>query len=158
MMRRLISALFGWGRISTPPDDSGVIQTVQVRLSEYETQDQRQVMTAWGLISCPPAGSDVLLVFPGGDRTNGVAIGHNHQKHRYTGAQPGEAGIGNPLVGTWILCRANGDVLIHPASGKVQVDGTITAPDFITTGGIKLSDHKHGGVQSGSSQTQGPQE
>jgi phage baseplate assembly protein V len=157
MIRRLISALFGWGRVSTAPNDTGPIQTLQVRLSEYETQDGRQVMGLYGVISCPPIGADVLLIYPGGNRTNGIAIGHNHQQHRFTGAQPGEAGIGNPVAGTWILCRANGDVWVHPASGNVQVDGTITATDFVTTGGVRLSDHKHGGVQAGSSLTQGPQ-
>lgn len=158
MMRHLLSRLFGIGRTTAAPNDSGTVQTVQISLNEYETLDGKPVIIAYGLISCPPVGSDVLLTSTGGKRTDSVITGHNHQKYRYTGAQPGEAGIANPVAGTVILAKANGDVYIKPASGNVIVDGgTVTAKDFITTGGVKLSDHTHGGVQQGSSSTQGPQ-
>lgn len=157
-MRNILSRLFGIGRTSAAPNDSGNVQLVQVGLNEYETLDSRPVIIAYGLISCPPVGSDVMLTCTGGKRTDSVVTGHNHQKYRYTGAQPGEAGIANPVVGTVILAKANGDVYIRPASGNVIVDGgTVTADDFITTDGIKLSDHVHGGVQSGGSSTEGPQ-
>ena len=157
-MRNILSRLFGVGRTSAAPNDSGNVQLVQVGLNEYETLDGRPVVIAYGLISCPPIGSDVMLTCTGGKRTDSVVTGHNHQKYRYTGAQPGEAGIANPVVGTVILAKENGDVYIRPASGNVIVDGgTITADDFITTGGVKLSDHVHGGVESGSATTKGPQ-
>lgn len=157
-MRHLLSRLFGIGRTTCAPNDSGSVQTVQINLNEYETLDSRPVVIAYGLISCPPPGSDVMLTCTGGKRTNSVITGHNHQKYRFKGAQAGEAGIANPVVGTVILAKANGDVYIKPASGKVIVDGgSVTADDFITTGGVKLSDHVHGGVQQGGSRTVGPQ-
>ncbi|MCE2576021.1 phage baseplate assembly protein [Komagataeibacter sp. FNDCR2] len=158
-MRHFLRRLFGIGRTSSVPNDTGPIQLVQVALNEYETLDGREVFIAYGLISCPPVGADVLLTCTGGKRTDSVVTGHNHQKYRYRNAQPGEAGIANPVVGTVILARANGDVYIKPASGTVIVDGgTITADDFVTKNGVKLSDHVHGGVQQGDSRTKGPQE
>ncbi|QHC36465.1 phage baseplate assembly protein [Komagataeibacter xylinus] len=157
-MRHLLSRLFGIGRTSSAPNDSGNVQLVQVGLNEYETLDGRQVIIAYGLISCPPVGADVVLTCTGGKRTDSIVTGHNHQAYRYKGAKPGESGIANMVNGSLILCRENGDVYIKPASGNVIVDGgTVTADDFITTGGIKLSDHVHGGVQAGSANTGKPQ-
>jgi len=154
---RFLSTLFGTGRTTTPPADTGPIQTVQVRLSQYETLDARNVMTAYGLISCPPVGSDVLLACLSNDRSNSIVIGHNHQQHRFTGAQPGEAGIANPLAGSSILLKANGDIVITCASGTITAEGaTITARDFVTESGVSLADHLHGGVQIGGSNTKGP--
>lgn len=157
-MHRIYRWLFGRGRTTLPTKDGGVVQTVQVRLSPQELMDDRPVILAYGLISSPPVGADVLLVCGSGDRSDSVVIGHNHQQYRYKDAQPGETGLHNGMCGTTILLKANGDVYVKPASGKVVVDGgTVTADDFITTSGVKLSDHTHGGVQKGGDKTAGPQ-
>ncbi|PAK77835.1 phage baseplate assembly protein [Acetobacter fabarum] len=157
-MHRIYRRLFGRGRTTLPTKDGGVVQTVQVRLSPQELMDDRPVILAYGLISSPPVGADVLVVCGSGDRSDSVVIAHDHQQYRYKGAQPGEAGLHNGVCGSTILLKANGDVYIKPASGKVVVEGgTITADDFITTSGVKLSDHTHGGVQKGGDKTTGPQ-
>ncbi|MFT8850172.1 phage baseplate assembly protein [Acetobacter orientalis] len=157
MTGRIYRWLFGLGRSSLPVRDDGPVQTVQVRLSGRELLDAREVLTAYGLISAPPPGTDMLLVCGSGDRSDSVVVAHNHQKYRFRGAETGETGLHNGVAGSTILLKANGDVLIIPGSGKVVVQGTVTAKDFITEAGIKLSDHTHGGVKAGSDTTSGPQ-
>lgn len=158
MIRYALSRLFALGRTAAPVDDSGPFQTVRVQINQHETLDARSVITAYGLISSPPEGADAILICASADRSDSAVIGHNHQKYRYAGAKSGEAGFANMVAGTVVIALANGDVYIKPASGRVVVEGgTVTAQDFITTGGVKLSDHVHGGVQSGGSTTQGPQ-
>lgn len=157
-MRHIYQWLFGRGRTTRPAQDGGVVQTVQVRLSPQELMDDRPVILAYGLISSPPVGADVLVACGSGDRSDSVVIAHNHQKYRYKGAQPGESGLHNGMCGSIVLLKANGDVYVKPGSGNVIVDGgTVTADDFITTSGVKLSDHTHGGVQKGGDATEGPQ-
>lgn len=157
MTGRIYRWLFGLGRSVLPVRDDGPVQTVQVRLSGRELLDAREVLTAYGIISAPPPGADMLLVCGSGDRSDSVVVAHNHQKYRFRGAEPGETGLHNGVAGSTILLAANGDVIITPASGKVVVQGTITAKDFITETGVKLSDHIHGGVKAGSDTTSGPQ-
>lgn len=48
--------------------------------------------------------------------------------------------------------RLNNDGTIE-IKGKTTFLDEVTAPDFTTTGGISLAKHKHGGVQSGGSDT-----
>lgn len=157
MIGRVYKWLFGLGRSTLPVRDDGPVQTAQVRLSSRELLDAREVVIAYGLISAPPPGADMLLVCGSGDRSDSIVVAHNHKKYRYRGAQSGEAGLHNGVAGSTILLKANGDVFIMPGSGKAVVQGTITAKDFITETGVKLSDHIHGGVKAGSDTTSGPQ-
>lgn len=156
-MRRLFSTLFGIGKTSTAADDTGGVQKVQVRLSQYETLDHRMIVTTYGLISSPPVGSDVIMACASNERTNGVVIGTNHQKYRYTGAKPGEAGLANSVAGSSILLAEDGTIIIKAPGAKILIEGaTVIADDFQTTSGIRLSDHVHAGVQQGSTNTKGP--
>ncbi|AOX16916.1 phage baseplate assembly protein domain-containing protein [Kozakia baliensis] len=159
MMRRLFATLFGLGKTTTAADDTGAVQKIQVKLSQYETLDHRMVMGTYGLISSPPVGSDVLLACLSNERTNSVVIGHNHQQYRFKGAKPGESGLANPVAGSSVLLAEDGTLIIKMPGAKIIAEGaTIIADDFQTSAGIKLSDHVHPGVQSGSSKTQGPVE
>lgn len=57
------------------------------------------------------------------------------------------------------IIEANGQLMQGSGShaGDAIFGGAITATGEITGNGIKLSTHKHGGVESGGSTTQGPQ-
>ena len=57
------------------------------------------------------------------------------------------------------IIEANGQLTQGSGSyaGNATFGGTLTATGEITGNGIHLSTHKHGGVESGSSTTQGPQ-
>lgn len=66
--------------------------------------------------------------------------------------------IGGILNGTpeqYIWFDSSGDVHIKPAS-TVYVDGDVVVTGEVTASGIALSTHTHGGVQTGSGDTGGP--
>jgi len=156
-MRRLISSLFSVGKTSTSPDDTGGIQKVQVRLSQYETLDHRMVMGTYGLISSPPVGSDAVLACASGQRTNGFVIATNHRQYRYRNAKPGEVGLSNGVAGSVLLLAADGTLVINIPGAKVLIEGaTVFAKDFQTESGVSLAAHLHGGVQAGASDTGAP--
>ncbi|WP_233873575.1 phage baseplate assembly protein [Paraburkholderia adhaesiva] len=66
-------ASLGRGRIRRV-DDSGAAQRIQVQLSKNETRDTTPRLAEYGFQSNPPAGSDAVAVFLGGNRSNGVVI------------------------------------------------------------------------------------
>jgi phage baseplate assembly protein V len=100
----LVRAL-GRGRL-TAVDDSGVVQQVQVALSTSEVRDATPRLAEYGLHSNPPAGADAVLMFMGGDRTQGVVIACGHQKYRMTGLASGEVALADDLGQTVYLTRS----------------------------------------------------
>src|SRR3546814_633169 len=123
---------------------------------------------------CPPTeGEQCLLLCPEGDIENGLVIvglysdacpapstspdlsmieypdgaviSYDFAAHRLKAILP---------AGGTVDLVAEGGVSI---TGDLAVTGKITASDDVIGGGISLKSHKHGGVQSGSSQTGTPQ-
>lgn len=118
----------------------------------------------------PTVGEQVLLICPEGDIAHGVAL-----RGLYSDAFPAPAGDATARIlmpdGTTIdydpaahrltISLAGGGLTIDaPAGvtivGDVDVTGTVTASDDVIGGGISLKTHRHGNVQSGSSQTGSP--
>ncbi len=133
-----VTNMIGFGRLG-PVDDTGPVQTAQVSLGYMETQDARTVVQQFGLASNPPTGSDLVLIFQGGDRSKGVVIGSNHQATRPTGQVPGETTIFNAfgmsiyVSKNGIAINANGKPLTIQASnctldaaGNLTVWGNVT--------------------------------
>lgn len=118
---RKLWMLIGRGRISAPPDDSGAVQTVQVRLGEDETRDSTRRLAEYGFASSPPVGSDAVVLFIGGDRGRGVVVATNHQASRLRGLQPGEAAIFDDQ-GQSIWIKRSG-IVIEAAGRPVSVTG-----------------------------------
>ena len=65
---RRVQLMSSWGRV-TFSDDSRSAQLLQVKLHDSETRDDTPRIAEFGLTSRPPDGSDVLVVFLGGDRS-----------------------------------------------------------------------------------------
>ncbi|WP_244183489.1 phage baseplate assembly protein domain-containing protein [Xenorhabdus kozodoii] len=97
--------MIGLGRVTTC-NDNGVIQQVQYQTA-MEVRDNTQRIAEFGFSSGLPANTDVLLAFLGGDRSNAVVIGSNHQQYRHQGLNPGEVVIYNQW-GLHILLTASG--------------------------------------------------
>ncbi len=88
---RQVRMLLGMGRV-TSMSDGGVTQTVQYQ-TPMEVRDNTMRMAEFGFSSGLPAGTDVVIGFLGGDRSNAVIIGSNHQSYRQTGLNAGETVI-----------------------------------------------------------------
>lgn len=78
------------------------------------------------------------------DMPDGASISYNHAAHALA--------VTLPAGGTATI-DAPGGVTIN---GDLIINGSVTASDDVTGGGISLINHKHGGVQGGSAQTGAP--
>ncbi|MDE1715753.1 phage baseplate assembly protein V [Chromobacterium amazonense] len=92
-LARRVWMLLGRGRTTTPANDGGPVQVLQVQLGRDETRDHLRRLAEYGFTSHPPVGTDAVVLFPLGDRNNGVVVGTNHQGSRMKGLVPGEVAI-----------------------------------------------------------------
>lgn len=165
--RRVMMAI-GRGRITTL-NDNGAVQTVQAVLGGAEVRDNLPRVGEYGLASVPPVGTDVIVVFVGGDRSNGVVIGTNNQSLRVKQLADGDTAIYDSR-GHYVLLTKDGitveaksqPITINNCTtltlnGNLQVNGTVTATGEGTfNGGHTVSAHRHGGVTAGGAQTATP--
>jgi phage gp45-like len=154
-----VQHVIGRGRVTTG-NDAGNVQLLQVKLGADEIRDNTPRLAEFGFTSMPPAGSDAVVVFIGGDRSNGAIIATGHQASRLKGLKPGEAAIFDDQGQSVFLTRTG--IVINCAglpmtiNGNVTVNGTVSATTDVIAAGTSLHTHHHGGVASGGSNTGGP--
>lgn len=117
---RRVQMLFGRGRI-TYVDDSGSVQEMQVKMSDWETLDNRIRVAEFGLTSNPPIGSDALALHIAGDRTSGAVFATNHQPSRPTGLQSGETMLYSQ-DGKSVYITASGGIVVEAKGQNVVVN------------------------------------
>jgi len=124
---RLLGVI-GRGR-STTLDDSGVVQKMQVKsLSPGEVVDNVRRLAEYGFTSVPPAGSDVVVVFPGGERSNGVIIASGNQVYRLKNLADGDVALYDSrghtikLTATGIFVDGGSDLVQVQTAGTVDVN------------------------------------
>ncbi|TCK43978.1 phage baseplate assembly protein V [Paraburkholderia sp. BL8N3] len=71
-------------------DDTRAIQYVQVRINALETAGDIPRYVEYGLSSNPPLGSEALVIFGNGERTNGIVIATSNGAFRVTSLKSGE--------------------------------------------------------------------
>lgn len=148
-MWRRVQLLVGRGRIHIG-NDAGIVQTHQVELSPLELRDLPRA-AEYGFASMPKPGCHAIVVFVGGDRSNGVIVATHDQANRLKNLQPGEAAIYDDQ-GQSVWIKRDG-IVIDGAGKPVSI---VNAP-HVTHDGVNIGkDHKHSGVQSGASQTGTP--
>ena len=132
-MRR-VRQLYQSGRTTTAPDDSQNIQTVQIKLDALRTRDGTPVLYHFGFSACLPVGTDVALVSVGGDTSNAVIVGSNHQTYRPKGLRPGES-ILYDAFGRKIHMTADGGIVVEANGTAITVNNatvvTVNATDSI---------------------------
>ncbi|AID89916.1 TPA: baseplate assembly protein [Klebsiella oxytoca] len=79
--------MLGVGRVTAMQDDGGT-QSVQYQTPLEVASAHR--LAEFGFSSGLPVGTDVVLAFLGGDRSNPVVIATNHQGYRHSDLSPGE--------------------------------------------------------------------
>lgn len=136
---RRILLVIGGGRIKTG-SDGGPVQLQQVRMSEFETVDNLPRLAEYGFQSMPPAESDCVLVFVGGNRTDGVIIATGNQQFRMRSLAPGEVSISDNLGQSVYLTQAG--IVVNGGGLPVLVTNapsiTLDAPTVHATGNVNI--------------------
>lgn len=147
---RRVMLVVGRGRIKTG-NDEGAVQKQQVRLGAFETFDDIPRIGEYGFNSMPPADTDAVLIFVGGNRLDGVIIGTGNQTFRMRSLKPGEVSIsdnkgqsvyltqqgivvnggGLPVLVTNAPTITLDTPLVH-ATGDVHVDGALLVKKDVT--------------------------
>jgi phage baseplate assembly protein V len=120
-LARRVLLLVGRGRVSAPVNDGGAVQMLQAQINPLETIDNLRRIAEFGFTSVPPEGSDVAIVFVGGDRSSGLVIGTNHQGSRPTGLNPGETMIFTQ-DGKQIYLTASGGIVVEAKGQPVVIN------------------------------------
>lgn len=121
---RRVQLMSSWGRV-TFSDDSRSAQLLQVKLNDSETRDDTPRIAEFGLTSRPPEGSDVLVVFLGGDRSKGVVVATAHQASRPKGLLVGEAMLYD-LWGKSVYLTKDGGIVVEAKGAPVTVNNATT--------------------------------
>ncbi len=96
-------------------DDTKLAQEVQVRLLAGEIRSIVERLQAYGFTSNPPLGTETVVVFPGGAREHGIAVGDVCRGERKTGLASGAVSV-YVEGGTTFL-------LLEPAAEKATLQG-----------------------------------
>lgn len=170
---RRIQQVVGRGR-STDANDAGPVQTMQVRMGADELIGDLPRAAEYGFTSVPPVGTDAIVLFLGGERSNGIVVATNNQQFRMKALGNGDVAIYDNR-GQSVLLSADGIVIdaggsrpitlqnatrvdvnspLHANQG-LHIDGVIeqTSADPVTLGGpvtsageISAPDVKLGGL------------
>jgi phage baseplate assembly protein V len=145
--------------------DSLATQELQVAVFDGEVLDRVKSLLPYGFSHHPLAGAEVLLVFPGGQTSNPVAVAVGGRAHRPTGLQPGEVCV-YTNEGSEVRIERGGTIRIK-AAAKVRVEAPLECTgevkDRCDSGGRTMAEmratyngHIHGGVQPGGGSTATP--
>jgi phage baseplate assembly protein V len=93
---RRVMTVIGRGR-KTTGNDAGNVQMLQVRLGADEVRDNTPRLAEFGFASMPPDGADLIVLFVGGDRSNGVIIASGDITTRMKNLAPGESALYDSL-------------------------------------------------------------
>lgn len=123
LYQRLLHTI-GRGRVTTG-NDGGSVQTQQVQLGQDEIKDSVPRLAEFGLTSMPPVGSDAVLVFIGGDRSNGAIVATGHQASRPKGLKAGETMLYSQ-DGKSVYLTAAGGIVVEAKGQTVTVNSAST--------------------------------
>lgn len=136
---RRVLMVVGRGRIKTGRDD-GPAQMLQVRLGPLETIDNLPRLSEYGFNSMPPVDTDAIVLFSGGNRSDGVIIATGSQTYRMRSLQTGEVAISDDQGQSVYLTRTG--IVINGAGFPIQVTNapsvTLDTPQVHMTGNLAV--------------------
>lgn len=101
-------------------NDAGGIQLAKVELLADETRDVER-FGQYGLTSNPPAGSEAIVLFLGGNRAQGILIGIENRTARLKGLGEGDVALYTGTDNYAKLLKDDGE--IHLKTGKLKLEG-----------------------------------
>lgn len=125
-------------------DDSKDLQILQVDSLEGETRDGVEHFQPYGFASNPKPGAEGVVLWVGGRRDHGLAIGVADRRYRIKNLESGEVAVYDSS-GSTIVFKANGDIELTPSSGTAIVTGDVEVSGDVLAGAISLTNHTHDG-------------
>lgn len=95
--------------VVTLVDDTTQLQVVQVAALEGEVRDACERFQQFGFTGRPLPGAEAVLVFPAGDRANGIVLAIDDRRYRKRNLAAGEAAVYNS-GGSYILLKVSGAI------------------------------------------------
>lgn len=119
-----------------------------IALDEEVVKAQR--VEPYGLSYMPKPGAQVYMLFPSGDRAQGLALIVGDRRYQVA-LESGEVALHDDDGNMVKLGR--GGVITIKASGSVDIQSPVLRHNGVNVG----SDHKHSGVRSGADSTDSPE-
>jgi phage gp45-like len=136
-MWRRMQLVVGQGRIKIS-NDSGIVQEHQVMVGGKDLYDPVPRISEYGFTSMPLPGCQVVMVFIGGDRSNGAILGTNDDSARLKNLLPGEVALHDDQGQRVYITRAG--IVIEGAGKPVTVNGNLTINgELAVTGAISAT-------------------
>lgn len=92
-LQQRISMMVAFSRSTMDPREGGAVQLVQARHSALELHSDVVRLQDFGFASVPPAGTDMVTIFMGGDRGAAVVIAAGNQATRPRDLAPGDVAV-----------------------------------------------------------------
>jgi phage gp45-like len=123
-------------------DDGKHLQIVQLGVLADETVEDIERFQNYGFTSNPATGAEAVVLFVNGQRDHGLVVSVDDRRYRIANLASGEVAVYDKN-GSKITLKANGDIDIAPASGNVNVTGTLKASVDVQVGSVSLKNHVH---------------
>lgn len=117
-IKRKFYLIIGRGIINLTDDSGSGNQRVQVSLYADEVRDKMERLQEYGFASRPKAGSEAVLLFPGGTREIGFIIATDDRRYRLKPLEEGEVALYTD-EGDKIHIKRGGQIEITAASKVV---------------------------------------
>lgn len=98
-------------------NDAKKLQLLQVGGLSGETIDDAEHFQPYGFSSVPLEGAEVVVLFPGGDRSHPLVIAAPDRRHRPTDGDPGDVMLYHHS-GSKVTLSSNGDIVLHAKPGQ----------------------------------------
>lgn len=123
-------------------DDTGPLQTVDVKTHDGVHRTEIEVLLPWGLISNPPPGAIAVVAAIGADPADMMALGVAHPGARAGGSAGGSIGLADN-GGNRVIITPGGQIGIVSATQITLSVGpttmTITAAGVAITGNVSVT-------------------
>lgn len=115
------------GTLDSTTDSGGTRRGTASWLGREE--QEIQLASLYGLISNPPAGSQVFLLPQNGQESACIGLADHPNLRPVRDTASGEVGLANYLTGSYVMFRQNGDIEVFTQAGKllVNIHGDVTA-------------------------------
>jgi phage baseplate assembly protein V len=139
------------GIVSAAPDESGVVQQLQIKINNYETSDSVVTLGLYGVASSPLPGASAMILNLAGNNQNGAVIATQDGRYRPKGMVGGEVQLYDNNGQSVYLTVTGGKMSVRiVAKDEVSITANtsivLTAPGVTVNGNLTVTGNLTGGT------------